>query len=218
MPAKSCSSITPDRLRPLSTDRPVKSVRPRSSSPSSARPVTPSPRLPGRRSCPTGWARTPAVLLFSAARRRSWCPIICAVASPRRIATSPTSTPVIVTWPSTMAWPSCPLARANPRTKPRSKLACKWSSAGSWQCCATASSSRSENSTRQSACCWIASIKSPSRSCPAHAAQRSRPSTSRHCKRCRNTLTSTPNGKKYASTLTTTSRSMAITTRCRTSW
>jgi transposase len=35
-----------------------------------------------------------------------------------------------------------PRVRANPRTKPRSKSACKWSSAGSSRRCATASSSR----------------------------------------------------------------------------
>ncbi|XVN20037.1 IS21 family transposase [Pseudomonas corrugata] len=70
---------------------------------------------------------------FSAAPHRSWCPTICAVASPRHIATSPTSTPVTAIWPSITAWPCCPLARANPRTKPRSKSACKWSSGGSWR-------------------------------------------------------------------------------------
>ena len=40
---------------------------------------------------------------FSAAHRRSWCPIICAVASPRRIATSRTSTPVTAISPSITA-------------------------------------------------------------------------------------------------------------------
>ncbi|NVL23798.1 IS21 family transposase, partial [Pseudomonas syringae pv. actinidiae] len=44
------------------------------------------------------------------------------------------------------------------------------------------------------------------------------PSTNRRCKRYRSIRTSTPNGKKYASISTTTSRSTATFTRCHTSW
>ncbi|OSN12283.1 hypothetical protein BV341_05753 [Pseudomonas syringae pv. actinidiae] len=218
MLAKSCSSITPGKQRRSSTGKPARSVRRRSSALSSAPPATPLPRPPGRRNCPTGWARTSDALLFSAAQRRYWYQTICAAALPKLIVTNPTSTPVTATWPSITASPSCLLARASPRTKPRSKSVFKWSSAGSWRCCATASSSRSANSTQPSRYCWIASTTSPSKSCPARAGQPSRPSTNRRCKRYRSIRTSTPNGKKYASISTITLRSMATFTRCRTSW
>ncbi|RMU36596.1 ISPsy14, transposase [Pseudomonas amygdali pv. morsprunorum] len=77
---------------------------------------------------------------------------------------------------------------------------------------------RQSNSTQPSRYCWIASTTSPSKSCPAHAGQPSRPSTNRPWKACRNTRTSMPNGKRYASISTITLRSMATFTRCRTSW
>ena len=49
------------------------------------------------------------------------------------------------------------------------------------------------------------------------AARPSRPSTNPHCNRYQNIRMSTPNGKRRGCTSTITSRSRAITTRCRTS-
>ncbi|VVO08426.1 hypothetical protein PS710_03246 [Pseudomonas fluorescens] len=162
--------------------RPARSARPKSSSPCLAPPATPSPKPPGRRNCPTGWVRMLDVLLFSVGLRRSWCPTFCAAASPRGIATNLISTPAIATWPSITAWPCFLLARASLGTKPRSKSACKWSSAGSSRCCAIASFSRWANSIRRSAYYWIASTSGPSKSCPAHVAQPSK-ATNRRCNR-----------------------------------
>ncbi len=117
--AKSCSLITPAKPHRSSTGELARSVRPRYSSRCWVPQATPSPRPPGRRSCLIGRVHTPAVLLFSAVPRRSWCPTTCAAASPRRTVTSPISTPVTETWPSTTVSLCCPPARVNPRTKPR---------------------------------------------------------------------------------------------------
>lgn len=53
------------------------------------------------------------------------------------------------------------------------------------------------NSTRPSAYYLNASTIAPSRSCPARAAQPSRPSTNLRCNCCQNIPTSTPNGKRF---------------------
>ena len=45
----------------------------------------------------------------------------------------------------TAASASCPRGRTSRATRPRSKMPCKWPSAGSWRRCAIASSSRSKN-------------------------------------------------------------------------
>ena len=47
-----------------------------------------------------------------------------------RVATNPNSIPPTLIWPRTTAPPCCPRARINPRTKPRSKSAYRWWSAG----------------------------------------------------------------------------------------
>lgn len=122
-----------------STGAPVRYVRRRSSSPCWGPPAKPLRRPPGHRNFPTGSARTHGASLFSAGHRKSWCRTICAAASPRHTATSRTSTPATVIWPSTTALPCCLLARVNPGIKPRLKSACKWLSAGSSRPCATAS-------------------------------------------------------------------------------
>ena len=119
--ARNCSSITLAKPCRSSTGELARSSKPGSSLPCLERRVTPSPRQPGLRNSPTGWAHTLAASPFSEVHRRFWCPTICVAASPRRIATSPTSTPATATWLSTMAWPYCSLAQTQGQSQGRSQ-------------------------------------------------------------------------------------------------
>ena len=66
----------------------------------------------------------------------------------RPTGTSPGSIRPTRTSPPTTARRSCRRGRASRATRPRSRSACRWSSAGSWPACATSASSRSERAER----------------------------------------------------------------------
>ena len=76
---------------------------------------------------------------------------ICAPASPGPASTSRWSTGPMPTWRRTTAPRSSRRGRTSRATRPRSRSAFRWSSAGSWRGCATAGSSRWPNSNTRSA-------------------------------------------------------------------
>ncbi len=76
-------------------------------------------------------------------------------------------------------------ATAQAQTRPRSRSACRWSSAGSWPGCAIRSSSRWPRSTMPSPSCWSTSTCDRSRSSRALDASGSRRSIGLHCGPCR---------------------------------
>ena len=88
----------------------------------------------------------------------------------RPTATTPSSTaPYARVRRATTACAVLPARPAVRATRPRSRPACRWSSAGSWRGCATAASSASPSSTPPSPRCCADLNDRPSRSCPAAA-------------------------------------------------
>ena len=61
---------------------------------------------------------------------------------PAPLATSPSSTPPMPTWPVTIASPCCRRAPTSRRTRPKRRSPCRWWSAGSSPGCATTASIR----------------------------------------------------------------------------
>ena len=102
----------------------------------------------------------------------------------RPTGTSPASIRPTRIWPRITARRSCRRGRASRATRPRSRPACWWSSAGSWPSCATSASSRSPSSTSR-----IALLAELNRGRCAISASAgggsSRSSTARRSGRCR---------------------------------
>ena len=99
------------------------------------------------------------------------------------------------TSPSTTAWRSCRRGCASRATRPRSRPACWWSSAGSWRGCATAVLLARRAQRRDRRAARASSTTGRSRSSTARVARASSSSIARRCDRCRRAPTSSAQWK-----------------------
>ncbi len=166
MPARRCR---------LSTATAARSARRRCSSRCSARPATPSPKPPGRSSCRTGWAPHTRCFAFLGGVPEIVVPdnLRSAVSKAHRY--EPDINPSYRDLAEHYGVAVVPARARKPRDKAKAEVGCAGGRALDPRSPAQPPVlllGRTQHGHQP--CCWSGSIKSPSRSCPAHAARPSR--------------------------------------------